>query len=56
MTTLGKVSRLINYVLWGEIGESLCARIARRFGTGCWFCRVIARIRNEPDHCRDEMK
>lgn len=52
---LGRASRIINRLLGGSAGETVCARVARRYGTGCLFCVVIAAVLREPDHCSTEL-
>jgi hypothetical protein len=54
MPMLGKLSRILNRVLGGEPGQTLCARVAKRWGTRCLFCRLIG-IFTEPDHCHKEL-
>lgn len=52
---LGNLSRLVNRLSGGEPGESLCGRMARLRGPDCLFCRVVAAVLREADHCRNEM-
>lgn len=52
--TLGDFSRLINRAAGGDRGETLCARIAARWGADCRFCRVVGWF-TEPDHCAREL-
>lgn len=50
----GSLSRALNYWTGGERGQTLCARIAIRFGSDCLFCRVVGAVLNDPWHCLDE--
>lgn len=52
---LARLSRFLNWFSGGEMGQSLCARIALRHGSFCLFCRVIAWATREPTHCLDEV-
>lgn len=52
-TTLGRLSRVLNRVMGGEPGQTLCARIAAR-NTNCLFCRLMSWA-IEPNHCLLEL-
>lgn len=39
----GNISRLINRLLCGAQGQTLCARIAALW-PDCWFCRAMSRL------------
>lgn len=54
MLTLGNASRLLNWLTGGERGQTLCARVAARYGADCLFCRLVSRF-TEPGHCAEEM-
>lgn len=45
------LSRLINRATGGQPGQTLCARIARRCGHDCLFCRVVGALVRDRDHC-----
>ncbi|MER8394097.1 hypothetical protein NKH10_19595 [Mesorhizobium sp. M1340] len=49
-----RLSSLLNRVCGGRADQTLCARIAERFGTQCLFCRVAHRL-IEPNHCMIEL-
>lgn len=51
---LGRASRALNRMMGGEQGQTLCARVAARFGPYCWLCLFIDRF-TEPGHCRREL-
>lgn len=48
-------SMWINRITGGEWPDTLCARMARTYGTSCIFCRLIGWILSEPFHCIDEL-
>lgn len=45
------LSRLINRASGGQPGQTLCARVARRHGHDCWFCRLVGFVTRDRDHC-----
>lgn len=45
------VSKLLNRLSGGTNGQTLCARLAKKFGHDCLFCRVIGAVVNDADHC-----
>lgn len=45
------ISRLLNRLACGERGQTLCARMARRYGHDCLFCRFIGWLVRDADHC-----
>lgn len=47
----GSLSRILSRLTGGRPGQTLCARIAARFGHDCIFCRLIGRALHDPDHC-----
>jgi hypothetical protein len=51
---LARVSRALNRISGGTPGETLCARVAHRYGHDCLFCRVVDRL-TERDHCWREL-
>lgn len=52
---LAFASRVINLCIGGKWPETLCARIARRWGARCLFCVVIGAVLREHDHCQSEL-
>lgn len=55
MSFLGRISRMLNRTFGGMPGQTLCARMGRKYGHNCLFCRLIGRAVREPDHCWHEM-
>jgi len=49
------LSRLLSRLTGGAPNTTLCHRAAMRWGWGCIFCRVIASVRRDRDHCLDEL-
>lgn len=47
---LAGLSIALNMATGGK-RETLCARMARNHGTDCTFCRLVALLMCEPDHC-----
>ncbi|TPN04531.1 hypothetical protein [Mesorhizobium sp. B2-1-2] len=45
-----RLSGLFNRLCGGRSDQTLCARIAERFGAQCLFCRAMSRL-IEPNHC-----
>lgn len=45
-----RLSGLLNRLCGGRGDQTLCARVAERYGTQCLFCRVASRL-IEPNHC-----
>lgn len=56
LRALGHVSRFLNRMMGGEAGQTLCARVAARFGPRCVFCRFVGAVLFDPDHCRKEIE
>lgn len=52
---LANASRLFNSISGGEHGKTLCNRIARSYGYDCAFCRLVAFVLSDRDHCLDEL-
>jgi hypothetical protein len=55
-TPLGTVSVLLNRLLGGRPGESLCFAVASRRGPDCLLCRMVSRVLRDPGHCEDELR
>ncbi|TIL30441.1 hypothetical protein [Mesorhizobium sp.] len=55
-TALGTVSVLLNRLLGGRPGESLCFAAASRLGTDCLLCRLVGWVLRDPGHCEDELR
>ena len=55
-TRLGTVSVLLNRLLGGRPGESLCFATASRRGPDCLLCRLVGWILRDPEHCEDELR
>ncbi len=55
MTFLGHLSRMANWLTGGEWPQTLCARIAYRWGVNCVFCKLASHL-IEPDHCGSELE
>ena len=55
-TPLGTVSVLLNRLLGGRPGESLCFAAASRRGPDCRLCRIVAWVLRDPGHCEDELR
>jgi len=53
---LGRLSVLLNRLLGGEADESLCVRMASRWGSDCLPCRLVGLALRDPDHCADELR
>lgn len=49
------LSRLLNRLMGGGKGKTLCHRVALRWGWNCRFCRVVSWVLNDKDHCLDEL-
>lgn len=45
------LSRALNRFTGGRAGQTLCARVARRHGHDCWFCRLVGFVTRDRDHC-----
>lgn len=56
MRVLGFLSRAINWILGGEWPQTLCARIAHRWGANCVFCNLVGLILRDPEHCLRELE
>lgn len=54
-SALGHLSVLINEWTGGIAGESICGRLARRFGPQSLICHAIDAVLGE-GHCRDELR
>lgn len=54
MTRLGDLSRALNRVAGGKPGQSLCGRVAEKYGHDCAFCRFIGFVTRDADHCWQE--
>lgn len=48
-------SRLLNRALLGTPGKTLCWRAATLWGYDCAFCRLVAFVLSDRDHCLDEL-
>lgn len=51
MLILIALSRLLNRLAGGNPGQTLCARVARRHGHDCCFCRFVGWVVRDRDHC-----
>lgn len=47
------MSRWLNRVLGGRVGETLCGRACRLWGHDCLACRIIGFVLRDPWHCLD---
>lgn len=52
---LADASRLLSLLTGGARGTTLCHRAAMRWGWDCIFCRAIAAVLRDRDHCLDEL-
>lgn len=52
---LADLSRLANRLTGGPAGKTLCNRVARVYGYDCVFCRLVAFVLSDRDHCLDEL-
>lgn len=52
---LGRASRAVNRIMGGEPGQTLCARVAARWGAHSWPCLVLDFLCREPGHCRKQL-
>lgn len=52
---LADVSRMLSRMTGGRRGESLCHRVAMRWGYDCLFCAAIGKLLRDRDHCLDEL-
>lgn len=52
---MADASRLLNRVLGGRGGKSLCWSIAMRWGYDCAFCKLVGKILRQPTHCLEEL-
>lgn len=52
---MGNLSRLLNRVTGGMRGETVCRRVAGRFGPSCFFCWLIGRLVRDENHCFGEL-
>lgn len=49
------LSRALSRATGGKPGHTLCRRVAVRYGYDCLFCRIIATMLQDRDHCLDEL-
>jgi len=52
---LANASRLLSRMTGGAENTTLCHRAAMRWGWDCIFCRAIAAVLRDRDHCLDEL-
>lgn len=52
---LADASRVLSRLTGGRKGTTLCHRAAMRWGYDCVFCRAIAAVMRDRDHCLDEL-
>lgn len=50
-----RLSKWMNVLSGGKPGQTLCARIARKHGSWCLFCRVVGWAVMDPLHCLKEI-
>ncbi|MBC7148987.1 MAG: hypothetical protein H5U22_06370 [Rhizobium sp.] len=49
------LSRLLSRLTGGAPNTTLCHRAAMRWGWDCLFCRAVAAVLHDRDHCLDEL-
>jgi len=52
---LGMASRILNAMTGGVWPDTLCQRIAMRYGTECLFCKLIGLAVFDRRHCEREL-
>ncbi|TIM38426.1 MAG: hypothetical protein E5Y56_29560 [Mesorhizobium sp.] len=55
-TPLGTVSVLLNRLLGGRPGESVCFAAASKRGPDCLLCRLVGWLLRDPGHCEGELR
>lgn len=54
MKTLGNISRFASRMTGGKVGQTVCGRIAARYGHDCLFCKFVGWVLRDEDHCWTE--
>lgn len=52
---LANASRMLSRLTGGRPGTTLCHRAAMRWGWDCLFCRAVAKVLRDRDHCLNEL-